>query len=206
MKFVFNICLNIIMVYFKETTMTKIAIWCRHKNDNIIGIGPNIPWHIPSDFKRFRRITEKSCITCGQTTYESFPNRTLPNRKIYVLSFDEKYEVSDKNNHFVINNPEKLCDVKEPLYICGGASIYKMFMQNDAPDVIVDSCYMGDINSELKGNPVDITLCIDVMNKDYKKVSPDYNEDNVITTVWVKKGAEVNNEILNHITLSIINK
>lgn len=186
--------------------MTKIAIWCRHKNDNIIGIGPNIPWHIPSDFKRFRRITEKSCITCGQTTYESFPNRTLPNRKIYVLSFDEKYEVSDKNNHFVINNPEDLSNFREPLYICGGASVYKMFMQNDAPDVIVDSCYNGDINPELKGNPVDITLCIDAMNKYYKKVSPDYDEDNVITTVWVKKGAEVNSEVLNHITLSIINK
>ena len=67
--------------------MTKIAVWCRHKEDNIIGIGPNIPWHISSDFKRFRRITENACITCGQTTYESFPNRTLPNRKIYVLTF-----------------------------------------------------------------------------------------------------------------------
>ena len=38
--------------------MTKIAIWCRHDGDNIIGIGPNIPWHISSDFKRFRRITD----------------------------------------------------------------------------------------------------------------------------------------------------
>lgn len=186
--------------------MTKIAIWCRHENDNIIGIGPNIPWHITSDFKRFRRITEKSCITCGQTTYESFPNRTLPNRKIYVLSFDEKYEVSDKENHFVVNNPKALSSVKEPLYICGGASVYKMFMQNDAPEVIVDSCYRGELNPNLSGNPVDITFCIDTMYKDYEKVSPDYDEDNIITTVWVKKGVEVSKEILNHITLSIINK
>ncbi len=186
--------------------MTKIAIWCRHKNDNIIGIGPNIPWHIPSDFRRFRRITEKSCITCGQTTYESFPNRTLPNRKIYILSFDEKYEVSDKKNHFVVNNPKELCCVKEPLYICGGASVYKMFMQNDAPEVIVDSCYEGELNPSLSGALVDITTCIEAMYKDYVKVSPDYNEDNVITTIWVKKGSEVSKEILNHITLSIINK
>ena len=62
--------------------MTKIAIWCRHDKDNIIGIGPQIPWHIPSDFKRFRRITNGTNIVCGQTTYESFPNRTLPNRKM----------------------------------------------------------------------------------------------------------------------------
>ena len=186
--------------------MTKIAIWCRHKDDNIIGIGPNIPWHISSDFKRFRRITEKASITCGQTTYESFPNRTLPNRKIYVLSFDEKYEVSDKDNHFVINNPAKLRDFSDTLYICGGASVYKMFMQNDAPEVIVDSCYKGKLNPELKGNPVDITACIEAMYKDYKKVSPDYDEDEVITTVWVKKDAVVEQEVLNHITLSIINK
>lgn len=186
--------------------MTKIAIWCRHEHDNIIGIGPNIPWHIPSDFKRFRRITEKSCITCGQTTYESFPDRTLPNRKIYVLSFDEKYEVSDKENHFVVNNPKDLCDFSEPLYICGGASVYKMFMQNDAPEVIVDSCYKGELNPKLSGNPVDITACIDAMYKDYEKVSPNYDEDNVITTIWVKKGTEVSKKVLNHITLSIINK
>ena len=44
------------------------------------------------------------------------------------------------------------------------------------------------------------------MNKDYEKVSPDYDEDNVITTIWVKKGAEVSKEVLTHITLSIINK
>lgn len=186
--------------------MTKIAIWCRHENDNIIGIGANIPWHIPSDFKRFRRITEKSCITCGQTTYESFPNRTLPNRKIYVLSFDDKYEVSDKENHFVVNDVKKLSLISEPLYICGGASVYKMFMQNDAPDVIVDSCYRGELNPELTGAPVDISLCIDIMKKEFEKVSPDYEEDNVITAVWVKKGVEVSKEILNHITLSIINK
>ena len=185
--------------------MTKIAIWCRHKNDNIIGIGPNIPWHIPSDFKRFRRITEKSCITCGQTTYESFPNRTLPNRKIYVLSFDKDYEVSDKDNHFVVNDAKLLCNLNENLYICGGASIYKMFMQNDAPDVIVDSCYEGDIDPRLEGVPVDITSCIDAMKQNYEKVSPDYNEDNVVTTVWVKKDAIVEDEVLKHITLSIIN-
>ena len=185
--------------------MTKIAIWCRHEGDNIIGIGPNIPWHIPSDFKRFRRITENACITCGQTTYESFPNRTLPNRKIYVLTFDENYEVSDTDNHFVINDAKVLKDFEEPLYMCGGASIYKMFMQKQAPEVIVDCCYQGELNPELAGQPVDISECIEAMHKNYKQISPDYEEDNVTTTIWVKKGEFVSQEVLKHITLSIIN-
>ena len=188
-----------------EGNMTKIAVWCRHKDDNIIGIGPNIPWHISSDFKRFRRITENACITCGQTTYESFPNRTLPNRKIYVLTFNEDYEVSDKKNHFVVNNAKSLKEFDEPLYVCGGASIYKMFMQKMAPDIIVDSCFMGELSPELKGEPVDISECIELMKKNYMQISPNYEEDNVITTVWVKKGEFVSQEVLKHITMSIIN-
>ena len=185
--------------------MTKIAVWCRHKNDNIIGIGPHIPWHVSSDFKRFRRITENSCITCGQTTYESFPNRTLPNRKIYVLTFNENYEVSDDKNHFVVNDVKTLKEFEEPLYICGGASIYKMFMQKMAPEIIVDSCFNGELNPELKGQPVDISECIEAMKKNYKQISPNYDEDNIITTIWVKKGEFIPQEILKHITMSIIN-
>lgn len=185
--------------------MTKIAVWCRHEGDNIIGIGPNIPWHISSDFKRFRRITENSFITCGQTTYESFPNRTLPNRKIYVLTFDENYEVSDEKNHFVVTDAKKLKDFEEPLFICGGASIYKMFMNKMAPEIIVDSCYHGELAPNLKGNPVDISECINIMKQKYHQISPDYEEDNITTTIWIKKGEFVSQEVLKKITLAIIN-
>ena len=185
--------------------MTKIAIWCRHDKDNIIGIGPQIPWHIPSDFKRFRRITENMSIVCGQTTYESFPNRTLPNRKIYVLTFDENYEVSDKKNHFVVNDINKLRDLEEPLYICGGASIYKLFMQKMPPEIIVDCCYRGEIDKGLSGKPVDISECIEKMDKEYKQILPDYDEENVITTIRVKKGEFVDQSVLKSITLAIIN-
>lgn len=185
--------------------MTKIAVWCRHENDCIIGIGPKIPWNIPSDLKRFRRITTGANITCGQTTYESFPNRTLPNRQIYVLTFDKDYEVSDKQNHHVINDMMELKDFAEPLYIAGGASIYKLFMQKLPPEVIVDSCNHNAIDSGLSGNPVDIKECIAAMEKNYQKISPDYEEDNVTTTIWVKKGEFVDQAVLKHIINAIIN-
>ena len=123
--------------------MSKIAVWCRHKEDNIIGIGPNIPWHVSSDFKRFQRLTKHKALLVGQTTYESFPNRTLPNRKIYILTFEQDYQVSDPDNHFVIPL-ETVKDINEELYISGGASIYKLMMEKLMPDFIVDSVYMGD--------------------------------------------------------------
>ena len=78
-------------------------------------------------------------------------------------------------------------------------------MQKIAPEIIIDSCYHGALNPELKGAPVDIAECIELMHKNYKQISPDYNEDNVTTTIWIKKGEFVSQEVLKHITLSITN-
>ena len=130
--------------------MTKIAVWCRHDGDNLIGIGPKIPWHIASDFKRFRKITEGENLVVGEKTYESFPNRTLPNRNIYVLTLTRDYEVSDKTRHFVSGDIKDFAEFEGDLYICGGATIYKLFMSSGEsllPDVIVDSRYCGKVDS-----------------------------------------------------------
>lgn len=185
----------------------KVAVWCRHKDDNVIGIGPHIPWRISSDFKRFRRLTEGQYMLAGQTTYETFPNRTLPNRKIIVLTFEADYEVSDKENHFVVTDVKTLKEFEHDLYISGGSSIYKLFMTNPSdkltPDIVVDCKYCGELNPELEGVRVDITPCIEAMKKNYRQISKDYELDNIVTTVWVKKGAFIEQGTLKHIIEAI---
>ena len=189
--------------------MTIVAIWCRHQGDNVIGIGPHIPWHISSDFKRFKRITEDAVVVAGQTTYETFPNRTLPNRKICVLTFDTKYEVSDKENHFALTDMNALKDMDGTFYVSGGASIYKAFMTGSSdlmPDIVVDCAYQGELNPELKGPKIDITPCIDVLKQRYIQTSQDYEEDNIITRVYVKRGDFVEQSVIKHIITAIENK
>ena len=188
--------------------MTKVAVWCRHQGDNIIGIGPQIPWHVSSDFKRFKRITEGQNIVAGEKTYESFPNRTLPNRKIYVLTFNPEYEVSDSKNHFVVTNINEFKDFEQNLYISGGASIYKLFMSSSEklmPDIVVDSMYKGELNPNLTGPKIDISECIDILQKKYFRISIDYEQDNITTTVWVKKGDFVEQSVLKRIVYAIEN-
>lgn len=182
----------------KEITMTKIAIWCRHEGDNIIGIGPQIPWHISSDFRRFRKITDGENLVVGEKTYESFPNCTLPNRNLHILTLTPDYEVSDKEHHFVYNDINDFKEFEQNLYICGGATIYKLFMTSGEklmPDVIVDCKYCGEVD-KLDGPKIDITPCIESMEKNYRKMSPDYEQDNVLTSLWVKKGDFVEQSIL----------
>ncbi len=186
--------------------MTKIAIWCRHKDDNIIGIGPHIPWYVKSDFQRYKRITIEQAIVVGQKTYESFPNQTLPNRKIYILTFDKDYQVSDANNHFVINNINEFKDINQDLYISGGASIYKLFMCGDKklmPEIVVDCEYHGELDPNLEGDKIDITESVNVLSKKYRQVSADFELDNIITRVYALKGEFVEQEVIKRIITAI---
>ena len=71
------------------------------------------------------------------------------------------------------------------------------------PDVIVDSMYCGELNPELIGKKVDISPCIDIMMKDYRQISQNYERDNVMTTVWIRKNTFVDQAVLKHILLAI---
>lgn len=188
--------------------MTKVAIWCRHENDNVIGIGSQIPWHIKSDFQRFKRITLGNNVVAGQSTYESFPNRTLPERNIYILTFETDYQVTDPEHHFVVNDVNFFKDFEEDIYISGGASIYKLFMTGGSklmPDIVVDCIYKGDLNPDLTGNKVDITPCVESLNKNYRQIFPDFDLDNITTRVMVRKGEFVDQSVLKKIILEITN-
>lgn len=169
----------------------KAVIWCRHDGDNVIGIGPNIPWHIKSDFKRFHRVTAQHSIIVGQNTYETFPNRTLPDRKIYVLSFDKAYEVADQKNHRLINDVHYFAQLpdSEEVYISGGAGIYRLFLSDIdlAPDYIIDCCYLGEMNTDLVGERIDVTPCVEFMNNHYTTYEKSLIEDNVLVTLRLKK-------------------
>ena len=48
--------------------MTVVAMWCRHAGDDLIGIGDNIPWNVPSDTKHFLDVVSGQTVVCGRIT------------------------------------------------------------------------------------------------------------------------------------------
>ena len=90
--------------------------------NRVIGAGNRIPWHLPEDFKWFKRTTTGQTVVMGRKTYESI-GRTLPNRTTIVLS----------RSPFVVSGVRWASDLSEivpeaevgEVYICGGAHIYQ---------------------------------------------------------------------------------
>ena len=54
--------------------------------NRVIGEGNRIPWHLPDDFKWFKRMTSGNVVIMGRKTFESLGNKPLPNRINIVLS------------------------------------------------------------------------------------------------------------------------
>lgn len=181
--------------------MSVIVVWCRHKGDNIIGIGNQIPWSVPSDMKRFRHLTWGKTLVVGRATYETFPNRTLENRQILVLTSDTSYLLADEKNHQIIRHPEDVKDLSEDVYVVGGAKVYEAFFTNNdlMPDVVVDSVYNGKIELRSNEKITDVSASVQVLKEKFMPLPYTFDLDNVTTTIWVKKGEFVDQNVIKQI-------
>ena len=104
-----------------------------------------IPWSNKEDLQHFKETTVGQTILMGRTTYEKI-GKPLPNRKTIVLSSmtmdDPRVEVCHNLKELL----EKYKGYKDPLYICGGSSVYKQAMK------YADELIISTIPGEYKGN------------------------------------------------------
>lgn len=94
-------------------------------NDCAIGRGGGLLTWLPDDMKRFREVTKGSVVIMGRKTYESFPKRPLPNRENLVLSRSEKAIEGAEVFASVESVLERVRDCGKPVFVIGGAEIYK---------------------------------------------------------------------------------
>ena len=89
--------------------------------NRVIGQGNKIPWHLPEDFKWFKKMTTGNIVVMGRKTFESI-GKPLPNRTTIVLSrsgfsYPDVRTISDLSELHRENEPRDI-------FICGGAQIY----------------------------------------------------------------------------------
>ena len=95
---------------------------------NEMGINNHLPWHLPSELRYFRGITEWHTIIMGRKTFESLPH-VLPNRKHIILTRDDGYTIDHPDVTIVHTVQEALrITQKEPeTLIIGGAETFNAF-------------------------------------------------------------------------------
>ena len=89
--------------------------------NRVIGAGNKIPWHLPEDFKWFKKMTTGHIIVMGRKTFESI-GKPLPNRETIVLSRSQFQSPGVRTIRDL--SQIDLARESRKVFICGGAEIY----------------------------------------------------------------------------------
>jgi dihydrofolate reductase len=96
--------------------------------NNGLGKDNRMIWHLPDDFKRFKRLTTGHHIIMGRKTFESFP-KPLPNRTHIVVTRQKDYH---PEGCIVVHSIEEALKIareeENDVFIIGGGEIYNLAM------------------------------------------------------------------------------
>lgn len=106
--------------------MPLITIWAESQN-GIIGNGDQLPWHIPSELKHFKRLTTGHSVVMGYRTAQGLKNKTFANRNMILYS---NYPVDSSFKNFTVMDFNAILNLAktEDVFVVGGASTYKDFL------------------------------------------------------------------------------
>lgn len=110
--------------------------------NRVIGKDGEIPWYYPEDLEHFREETTGHPVIMGSTTYRSIEERLdgpLPDRYNIVLSHEE-IDVPEEvyNAHSIEEALDEAAEHEDTrVFVAGGASVYRQFMEDDLADRMV---------------------------------------------------------------------
>ncbi len=102
-----------------------------------IGLRSELPWHLPDDLKRFKRLTTGHHLIVGRKTWETV-GRPLPGRTMIVVTRQPGYVAEGA---LVVGSLEEALAVAEAAgdtepFVAGGGEIYARALADDRVDRI----------------------------------------------------------------------
>ena len=102
-----------------------VSIIAAMSRNRVIGKDGGLPWHLPADLKRFKRLTTGHPVVMGRRTFES-DSGLLPNRDNIILTRRADYAVDGARVCASLDEALRpYRDTDEEVFICGGAAVYE---------------------------------------------------------------------------------
>lgn len=157
-----------------------ITIIAAIDRNRVMGRDNNIPWHLPSDMKHFKKVTMGYPMIMGHNTWKSFGEKPLPGRTHIVVSRNPSLVKRTPDVVVVSDLSDAISEAKsinETVFVIGGAQIYEQTMPLADRMIIthLKGVFLGDTyfpiitpnwkikTDEYTGNPQscnDMTYCI----------------------------------------------
>lgn len=105
-------------------------------NNNVIGVGNDLPWSLPNDLKMFKQLTEGRVVIMGRKTFDSI-GRPLPGRVNIVVtrgSVTVKTTTKTTGTLIIVSSIDEALEIayQRPeakhfgeIFVIGGGELYK---------------------------------------------------------------------------------
>ena len=125
-------------------TVSLIVAMSRNR---VIGNAGRIPWHLPAELQRFKRITMGHHIVMGRKTWESIA-RLLPGRTSVIVTRDPTYAVPGAIVADSLRAAIAACLNEREVFIIGGAELFREALP------YADRLYLTLVDAEVAGDTV----------------------------------------------------
>lgn len=106
--------------------MKELILIAAAGEGNELGNKSELPWHLPDDFKHFKRTTTGHAMIMGRKTFDTFP-KPLPNRRHIIITRDRGYQADHPDCEVVYSLKEAIDAISEleTVFVIGGGEVYR---------------------------------------------------------------------------------
>jgi dihydrofolate reductase len=111
----------------------------------VVGRGGALPWHLPADLARFKRLTMGHHVIMGRRTFESL-TRPLPGRKLIVVTRQTDYHASGAAVAHDLDEALRLAEGDDEPFVIGGAELYALALPR------ANRLYVTRVHADVEGD------------------------------------------------------
>jgi dihydrofolate reductase len=108
--------------------MTVISLVYAQSRNGVIGDAGGLPWHIPSDLKRFKQTTLGKPTVMGRKTWDSLPRKPLPGRMNIVITRQAGFVAEGAVVAATVADAIRVAGDVAEVCVIGGGEIYQQFL------------------------------------------------------------------------------
>jgi dihydrofolate reductase len=125
--------------------MPVISLVAAMARNRVIGTGNGLPWHLPADLKRFKRLTMGAPVIMGRKTHESI-GKALPGRRNIVVTRQAGANWAGCEVTASLDAALALAGDAPEVFVIGGAELYALALPraDRLYLTLLDADYAGD--------------------------------------------------------------
>jgi dihydrofolate reductase len=115
--------------------------------NGVIGRDGDLPWHLPSDLRHFKRTTMGHFLIVGRKTWEEV-GKPLPGRTMVVVTRDRGLRIDDVIVVHSLKEALEAARGDDEVFVAGGGEIYRQALP------LADRVYMTRIHADFEGDTI----------------------------------------------------